>query len=209
MIVLRKGDCTISILPVVNGLVSEAERVKNSMGTHESYAIALGVDGILALQRRSELEDDYEVSELDLVYAEHLSRFGEVEMPSPAMCAFIDCLKDLNITPVALDYNDEDYTDLYCKTVGTLDFVREHRLAKKGMKKDFTSDTPEALAIAWDEHVNKVKGYKAMSELREEHIADGISHLADFKKDILVCIEVERSSGVTNRLRNTHGMSQM
>lgn len=209
MNVLRKGDCIVNILPVVNGLVSEAERVRNNIDTHESYAIALGVDGILALQKRSELEDDYEVSELDLVYAEHLSRFGTVEMPSPAMCAFIDCLMDMNITPVALDYNDEDYTDLYCKTVGTLDFVREHRLAKKGLKKDFTSETPEEFAMAWDGHVNKVKGYRAMSELREEHIAEEISRLADFKKDILVCIEVERSPGVTYRLRNTHGMSQM
>lgn len=209
MISLRKGDCIISILPVVNGLVSEAERVANNMDNHESYAIALGVDGVLALQKRSELEDDYEVSELDLVYAEHLSRFGNVEMPSPAMCAFVDYLKERNITPVSLDYNDEDYTDLYCKTVGTLDFVREHRLAKKGMKKDFSFDTPEELAKAWDEHVNKVKGYKAMSELREKHIAEEIAHLAEFKKDVLVCIEVERASGVADKLRNTHGMSQM
>lgn len=209
MISLRKGDCIISILPVVNGLVSEAERVVNNMDNHESYAIALGVDGVLALQKRSELEDDYEVSELDLVYAEHLSRFGNVEMPSPAMCAFVDYLKERNITPVSLDYNDEDYTDLYCKTVGTLDFVREHRLAKKGMKKDFSFDTPEELAKAWDEHVNKVKGYKAMSELREKHIAEEIAHLAEFKKDVLVCIEVERASGVADKLRSIHGMSQM
>ena len=209
MISLRKRDCIISILPVVNGLVSEAERVVNNMDNHESYAIALGVDGVLALQKRSELEDDYEVSELDLVYAEHLSRFGNVEMPSPAMCAFVDYLKERNITPVSLDYNDEDYTDLYCKTVGTLDFVREHRLAKKGMKKDFSFDTPEELAKAWDEHVNKVKGYKAMSELREKHIAEEIAHLAEFKKDVLVCIEVERASGVADKLRSIHGMSQM
>lgn len=209
MITLRKGESVITILPVVNGLVSEGERVKNMMDGHEAYAMALGVDGIMALGKRSELEDDYEVNELDLVYAEHLSKFGNVEMPSPAMCAFVDWCKDNGITPIALDYNDEDYTDLYCKTVGTLDFVREHRLAKKGLKKDFACSNPEDFAVAWDEHVNKVKGYRTMSELREKHIAEELAHLAKYKKDILVCVETERIKGIRDILRSEYDMSEM
>lgn len=209
MITLRKGESVITILPVVNGLVSEGERVKSMMDRHEAYAMALGVDGIIALGKRSELEDDYEVSELDLVYAEHLSKFGNVEMPSPAMCAFVDWCKDNGITPIALDYNDEDYTDLYCKTVGTLDFVREHRLAKKGLKKDFACSNPEDFAVAWDDHVNKVKGYRVMSELREKHIAEELAHLAEYKKDILVCVETERVKGIRDILRSEYDMSEM
>lgn len=209
MITLKRGQRTVFILPVINGLTSEGDRVRASMGDHESYAIALGVDGIMGLRNRGSLEDGFEVSELDLVYAEHMSRFGNVEMPSPAMCAFVDWCTENDKQIVALDYNDEDFTELYCETVKATDFVREHRLAKKGLKKKFECSTPEELALAWDEHVNTVKGYRKMSTLRECRMASEISKLIEFKEDALVCIEIERVAGVVTLLEEEHGMSRV
>lgn len=209
MIVLGREGRKVTILPVVNGLVSEGERVASQMEEHESYAMALGVDGIMGLQNRDTIEGEYEVSELDLVYAQHMSAFGTVEMPSPAMCAFVDWCKEHDKQIVALDYNDEDYTELYCNTVKATDFVREHRLAKKGLKKKFQCASPEAMALAWDDHVNTVKGYRTMSQIRESHIAGEISKLLEFKKDVFVCVEVERIQGIIGILEREHDLSRM
>ena len=69
MISLSIGDCKVDILPVVNGLESEAEKVRSAYGGYEAYGIPLGVEGIQALKDRVRLEDEFEVSELDIAYA--------------------------------------------------------------------------------------------------------------------------------------------
>ena len=99
-----------------------------------------------------------------------------------------------------MDMNDEDFTELYCKTVKTMDFVKEHRHAKKGFRKRFDADTPEELALQWDAHVNKVKSYALLSEKREEYIASQIKDIARYRKSLLVVLEVERVDGVMGHL---------
>ena len=79
MIRLTIGECRVDILPVVQGLTPEADKVKEAYGKYEAYGLPLSVEGILALSKRDTLDmDDYEVNELDLVYAHHLSEFGKI-----------------------------------------------------------------------------------------------------------------------------------
>ena len=116
------------------------------------------------------------------------------------MCAFIDCAKDRGMNVIPLDMNDDDFTQMYCDTVGTFDFVREHRLAKKGMKKSFILESPEGFAKEWDSYVNTVKGYRDISLKREDYIASQIRDIARFKNNLLAAIEVERVDGVVSKL---------
>lgn len=192
--------CRVDILPIVNGIVSEAERVKGLFGDYEAYAASLGIEGIQTIKNRANIDEEFEVSELDLVYAEHISKFDRVEFPSPGMCAFIDCVREKGMNVIPLDMNDDDFTQMYCDTVGTFDFVKEHRLAKKGMKRSFKLESPEGFAKEWDSYVNTVKGYREISLKREEYIASQIRDVARFKKSLLAIIEVERAEGVTSRL---------
>ena len=92
MISLRIGDCDIDILPIVNGLESEAEKVRSAYGGYEAYGASLGIEGIQALKDRVRLEDEFEVSELDIAYAKRMmDQTGEeVVMPSPAMCTLVE-----------------------------------------------------------------------------------------------------------------------
>lgn len=194
------GECRVDIIPVVNGLVSEAERVKGLVGDYEAYAISLGIEGVQTIKNRSAIDEEFEVSELDLVYAQHMSAFGQVEFPSPAMCAFIDSVKEKRMNVIPLDMNDEDFTQMYCDTVGTFDFVKEHRLAKKGMKRTFDDSSPETLAKEWDAYINTVKGYHDVSVKREAYIASQIRDIARFRKNLLAVIETERVAGITSEL---------
>lgn len=195
---VRVGDCEVSVLPIVNGIQSEADRVRECFGNYEAYGTTLGIEGIQAIKKRLQLNDEFEVSELDLAYAHRMEQLtGQpVEMPSPAMCALVDeCSKrDMNV--IALDMNDSDFTEMYCETVKTWDFVKEHRLAKKGMKKRFDAATPEEFALQWDEFVNSVKGYREVSLKREQYIAEQIADVAKYRSDFMVVMEVERTSGI-------------
>ena len=200
MISGRIGDCSVDIIPVVNGLISEAERVRGLVGDYEAYAVSLGIEGVQTIKNRANIDEEFEVSELDLVYAEHISKFGQVEFPSPAMCALIDSVREKGMNVIPLDMNDDDFTQMYCDTVGVTDFVREHRLAKKGLKKGFRLESPESFAREWDDYINTVKGYRETSRNRERYMAKQIRDIARFRKKLLAVIEIERVDGVVSEL---------
>ncbi len=204
MITLQVKGCKVDILPVVNGLVSEADRVREEFTEHEAYGAALSIEGIQCLKNRRNIEDEFDVSELDMVYADHMERFGEVEIPSPAMYTFIDLVTEQGKLCIPLDMNDYDFTEAYCDHVGVTEFVKEHHVAKKGMKMIFDGSTPEKLAKQWDNYVNShLKSYGKLSRLREQKIAEEIRDIADYKKELLAIIEVERVEGVVALLEGS------
>ena len=201
MITLQIGDCKVDILPIVNGLISEADRVREEFSEHEAYGVALSIEGIQCLKNRRNIEEMFDVSELDMVYAKHLERFGEVEIPSPAMYTFIDLVTERGKLCIPLDMNDSDFTELYCDNVGAIEFIKEHNVAKKGMKRIFDGSTPEKMAKQWDDFVNSnLKSYGKLSKLREEHIANEIKDIAKYKRELLAIMEVERVDGVVSLL---------
>jgi len=201
MISLDVGKCRVDVLPVVKGLVSEAEKVREAYGHYEAYAVALGIEEVVALKRRDEIEDIHELSEIDMVYVHHLSDFGEIESPTPAFCELIDlCSKDA-IEVIPLDMNNEEFTEMYISTVKTMEFVKEHRLAKKGMKRRFDMSSPESFAISWDGYLNKVKGYDKVSKKREEYMASQIVDIARYRGSLMAVVEVERVYNVVEHIR--------
>ncbi len=202
MISLNIGKCRVDILPIVKGLVSEAEKIRETYGRYEAYAASLGIEEIMALKDRDNIEDVQELSEIDMVYVYHLSNFGEIEAPAPALCELIDlCSKD-SLEVIPLDMNNEEFTEMYIQTVKTMEFVKEHRLAKKGMKRHFDMSSAESFAIAWDTYLNKVKGYGKVSRKREEYIASQIKDIAKYRTSLLAVIEVERVNNIATLLTN-------
>ena len=207
MISLQVDGCSVDIVPVVNGLVSEAERVLSEFSEHEAYAASLGIEGVQTIKNRANIDDMFDVSELDLVYARILQDYGEVEFPSPAMCAFIDKVKELGKNVIPLDMNDDDFTTLYCDTISAFEFTNEHRLAKKGLKNRFSASTPEEFALEWDAFVNgKSKGQARICRKREEYMAAQIKDIARFRKSLLAIVEIERAEGLARLLERSHGM---
>ena len=57
MITLQVGDCKVDILPIVNGLISEADRVREEFSDHEAYGVALSIEGIQCLKNRRNIEE--------------------------------------------------------------------------------------------------------------------------------------------------------
>lgn len=192
----------VDLLPVVNGLTAEADKVAAAFGQYEAYGASMGIEGLEALRKRAEIgTDDIEVSELDIAYAERMSKFGNIETPSPAFCKLVDLCAAAGLSVIGLDYNDNDYTTAYIESVSTTEFVSEHRLAKKGLKKALDDSSAEALAKAWDAYVNSVQGYEKLSRKREEHIAAEIADTMKYRQSLLAVVECERADGIAARLR--------
>lgn len=191
------GGCSVTILPVIKGLKSEYDRVCQSITEeYDCIAVSLGLEEIEVMKNCDTQEWEYDPSKLDSVYAHHLKQFGEVEVPVPAFKAVTDRCASMGIQPMPLDMNDEEFTKMYCDCVSTMDLLKENRVLKKSMKTKFDTSSPEAFVKQWDDLVNTIKGQYAVSLRREEYIANQLTDLAKYKKNILAVIEYERTDGV-------------
>lgn len=203
MISLDLGSCRADILPVVNGLVSEADRVRAAYGKYEAYGASLGLEELEAVRRRSEIPpENMEASEIDIVYAKKMSRFGDVVIPSPAFCELVDlCAKDGKAV-IPLDMDAYDFDTAYLKCIKAYEFTSEHHVAKKAMKRDFREcQTPEDLAVAWDRQISR-GGFIKLNAMRERRIADEILDTAKYRRSLLAVIEVERAGNVAKLLED-------
>lgn len=191
------GDCSVTILPVIKGLVSEYGKVTDAVtDEYDCIAVSLGIEEIEIIRNSDTEEWEYDPSNLDSVYAHHLKQFGEVQVPVPAFKAVIDACASKGIQPMPLDMNDEDFTKMYCECVSTMDILKENRILKKAMKTKFDMSSPEAFVRQWDGLVNKIRGQYAVSLRREEYIAGQLTDLAKYRKNVLAVIEYERVDGV-------------
>jgi hypothetical protein len=201
MISLTVGDAKIDILPVVRGLSSYGDMVTKAFGKYDRYAVSLSSEEIIGVRNRKEIIDEYEPGELESVFAHRLAEFGEVIVPAPVWCNIVDLCDESSKELVALDMTDEHYTEIYCATVSSLEYVSEHRLAKKGMKRKFDMSTPETFSIEWDNYVNKKKGFRELSDIRERFISLRLSELSKAGGSILAVIDYERADNVAGLMR--------
>ena len=201
MISFRIGECEVDILPVVNGLVSEADKVREAYGRYESYGASMGIEALEALKRREEIGvEDVEVNELDIVYAKKMSVFGDIQTPSPAFCELVDLCTADGKSVIPLDMKDYDYDTAYLECISATEFTSEHHLAKKAFKKDMDQSSPEGLAVELDRFISRKKGFARLNRRREEYIAKEILDTAKYRRSLLCVIEVERVEGIRSIL---------
>lgn len=202
MISVKIGECDVDIIPIIRGLKSETDKVVDALSKkeYEAAAVAWGIEDVEAVRRRDEIEGETETNDLDTVYSYKLLTFGDIDMPDPSFTYLIDefAKKDKSVIP--LDMNDELYSKHYCENVSTLEFLKEKRVVKKALKKEFDMSSPETFIIEWDALMNTIKGYLNMSRLREEYIAGQIEDLAKYKKNAIVLVDYERLDGIMNHL---------
>ena len=186
-------------LPVIKGLVSEADKVNAAFSKTRPnrVMVSLSPEQLLMLGEKDQYQE-YEPSMLEAAYASFLDRFGAVEIPPPCYVRIHDICKDNNVELVPVDMDENAFTELYCENVGTLEMFRESRFAKKAPKKRFDLSSPEAFVKDWDARVNASKGFRALEKSRESYMAESIRRWA--KDDSLVVIELERLDGVLGLL---------
>ena len=195
---LRIGDCDIDIIPIIKGLISEKDKVAEALSSkdYDSAGVSWGIEEIEAVRRRDEIIGDNETNDLDVVYLYKLKTFGDVDMPDPAFTYLIDEFSRTGKSVIPLDMSDDEFAEAYCNEVSTFDFLKEGKIVKKAMKREFDISSPESFIKEWDLLINEVKGYRKMNVLTEEFIAKQIRDVARYRKNALILVDYERFDGI-------------
>ena len=187
----------ICLLGVLKGLVSETPKVEKAIAEFKPDAIGVSVSKEqLEAMRAHAPGSSYDLSELEHVYKTFMESFGEVRLPSPAYVEALYASVDLDIALIPIDMNDEVYTEVFCRSVGGVDLVREGFFARSISRKKFDLSSPERFALDWDKKVNRSKGFKQLEKQREEHMANTLRRMCKKYKAILAIVEFERAQGV-------------
>ena len=194
---IRCNHCSIHILPVIKGLVSEAQRVKDAFDTvhPDTVAISLSKEELDGLRK---MPDDYEpeLSRYEEIYVNGLSKFGVVSAPPPCYVAAIELADHEGVPLVPVDLDEEAYTELYCAAVPGTTLFRHSTRTWLLKRKNFKADTPEEFVKAWDKKVNRLEGFETIETKRAESIAQGIVKASANSKSLLAVVEIERADEV-------------
>lgn len=194
---IELNGSAIVILPVVKGLVSEGDAVRNAFEElrPEAIAISISKEELAGLHNKDQY-DMYEPSDIEEIYKVLLETFGEVKLPPPCYVSAMDMGDANNVPLVPVDMNEELYSNTYCNEVGGIDLIRESFFVSRAQRKRFALDTPGDFAVDWDRKVNRAGGFRALNRKREQHMASALRTLSGKYKSVLAVIEYERAEGV-------------
>jgi hypothetical protein len=200
---LRAKDCTIHVLPVIKGLVSETENVQNAFGYVHPDVVAISVSKE-ELDGLRNLPDDYEpeLSRYEELYVKGLSKFGEVAAPPPCYVAALELADHEGIPIVPVDLEEEAYTELYCAAVPGTTLFRHSTRTWLLKRRNFKANSAEEFVKAWDKTVNRLEGFETIEAKRAESIAKGILKASSRSKSLLAVVEIERADEVLELLHD-------
>lgn len=198
---VKLDGSVVEILPVVKGLESEADSVSKAFLEVKPDAVAVSISaGELEGLRKKEDYDKYEPSELEIVYAENLATFGKVVLPPPCFVKVLELCDNDRVPIIAIDMDEENFSDTFCDSVGGIDLLRESFFAKKAWKKKFDLSSPQSFVVDWDRRVNRAKGFRELERAREEHMAEALTNATRTYRKILAIVDYERTEGVVDSL---------
>ena len=193
----------MTILGVIKGLVSDADLADRAFDDVDPSAVALHISpeelkGLEAVVK-GEISE-VPLSSYEMVYARKLSRFGEVQVPSPSLVAIFKKAGGKKIPIISLDMDEETYSDVYTESISGFSMIRTSLKLKRINRKKFKSTTAENFSYEWDRAVNS-KAYMQLEGIREKHMADEIKKALLKYKSLLCVVELERMKGIISHLK--------
>jgi hypothetical protein len=197
----QSGDCSIHMLPVIKGLVSESDSVKKAFeSTHpDVIAISISKEELEGLRNMPE-DFEPELSRYEEMYVNGLGRFGEVTAPPPCYVATLELADHFKIPLVPVDLDEESYTELYCAAVPGTTLFRHSTRTWILRRRNFGAESAEEFVRSWDRAVNRLEGFGTIEKKRAEAITDGILAACGKSKRLLAVVELERSDDVASLL---------
>ena len=203
---IQGNGCTISVLGVIKGLKAEVGRVQSAfdLTRPDVVAVSLSKEELEGLRN---LPDDYipELSRYEQIYAEGLSRFGEVAAPPPCYVATLELADHRGIRLVPVDIDEQSYSELYCVAVPGTTLFRHSTRTWILKKRRFSDESPEEFVLKWDKVVNDLEGFRTIEKKRAFAMAKGVLALCGDSKKVLAIIELERAKEVVELIRGKMG----
>lgn len=196
-----RGGSRIFVLPVIRGLLSEAEEVERAI--EETKPDALGIciskEELKTLGTLGDQEAEPS-SAHEEAYMKGLQKFGDVRKPPPCYSECIAVARRLRVPCMAVDMNEHLYTEAYCNFVSVVDVMKQTRDSRVLPGKEFKAQSPGDFVMEFDAYVNRHRGFERLEQERERYIALRLSKMAGEWNRILALIEIERFKGVLENL---------
>ena len=208
---IRAKGKRIVILGSVYGLVEDGEMVKGELKKEKPEVIALGIskeDLEALVNDKFNEKNDYEISDeiSDEInykinkepddYIKALLKLGKVSLPSPDLMNAIRYSQDFSMDLIPIDLNDEEYSEILCKNVSSLELIlfsrRRVRRVKSSNANDFSRE--------WDLKKQGEKGFKKINEISENVMAERIVELSKKHGKILAIVDLPRLNGVVKNI---------
>lgn len=202
----RVGEGEVVLFSTVQGLAAEGERVRAALDEEKPAIVALGISpesvaSLLRYQPEPDVDPFDELPDHDYVYSLKLREFGEVDLPPPDLVAALAWAKEASATSYGVDLPEEQYEELFTKTVSTLGFLRYGRIQRKLAKRPPKSTDARAFSLAWDAAIRRVKGLRLVEAAREAHMAEAAAKLAsEGGARVFLLVDAPREAGTAERL---------
>lgn len=195
----------ILVIGTVKGLVSEGDKVRNGFSEFgpDVIAISISKEGLQAMiehEKAGENNDAGFDNFEEEYYAKALGRFGEVKKPPPCFVEAWKLSVGKDIQIVAIDFDDEEFTDLFCRHVSGVEWLKQPAKQRALARKKFKSQTSREFAVEWDRYINATKGMRSMEEVRGVRLAKEINELAKKYGRVMAVVDYERAEEVRARL---------
>jgi hypothetical protein len=200
---IQGNGCTISVLGVIKGLKTEVDRVQSAFDLTGPDIVAVSISKE-ELEGLRNLPDDYvpDLSRYEQIYAEGLSRFGEVAAPPPCYVATLELADHRGIRLVPVDLDEQSYSDLYCAAVPGTTLFRHSTRTWILKRRRFSDEGAEEFVLKWDKVVNDLEGFRAIEDKRALAMAKGVLALCGDSKKVLAVIELERAKDVLELIKS-------
>jgi len=169
----------------IYGLCSEAAEVKEALRSFKPDVIAIGISD----EDLEALRDKSAVDVYDL-YFSHLSRFGEVSIPSPDLMECIDYSDRNGVEIRAIDVSDDEFSTLLYTNVSSLELLR-----RSGRRIRVRSRSAEDFSREWDRKKNR-GGFGEINGACERRMVERIRAMAESHGRIFVLLDLPRFDGV-------------
>lgn len=197
----KKG---IVLLGTVKGLESDSGLVSECIERFDPEAVGLHISpeelvGLMSVVDGKVKETP--MSSYEIVYAKKLSRFGQVQIPSPSLREACISARTKDLEIVTLDMDDEEYARVYTEIIGGLSMIRSSLRLRSINRNKFKQNSPEDFIRAWDKAVNGSRDYRKLENERESYMAGRIMEERRKFSRILCVVEFERAEGINELIQ--------
>ena len=204
---IRTKGKKIVILGSVYGLVEDGELIKKIIKKEEPDAIALGISRedleVLVNEEFDKKNNDmlgydvnYNINTESDDYIEGLLKLGKVSLPSPDLINTIKYSQDFSIDLVPIDLDDEEYSEILCKNVSSIQLILFSRKRVVKVKSSNAND----FSKEWDRKKHGKKGFKKINDMSENLMAKRIIKLSEKHNRILAVVDLPRLDGVVENI---------
>ena len=196
----------VVLLSTVQGLASEALRVREAWHDARPAALALGLspESVAALLRYAPVEGEdlfEELSDAEYVFAAKLGEYGPVALPPPDVLEATRLAAEAGVPVHGVDLTEEQYEEAFTTEVSAWGLLRYGRLQRKLARRPPRAPDARAFSLAWDAGIRRVKGIARVEARREKAIAERAAALAaQVAGPVLLLVDAPREAGVARGL---------